>query len=156
MFKFFLYIALCVCLIYVNFANQRDPALEILGQGEYCIYSRDNILLNPTAVDLIIKRIESGIGYIYYCKSQDAKTLRPLFFKIDGESLSLCNTSQSANTILRKLKYKAVSSDISGNLYGYSDYGKTFVKNGNKKINLQISIRNNTTTIGWPVILGSY
>ena len=156
MFKFFPYIALCICLIYVSFASQTNPALEVLGQGEYCIYSSNDISNKPSATALITKRINSGIGYIYYCKSSNATTLRPLFTKIDGESLTLNNTKLSARTILNRLKYNSITSDIEGNTYGYSNRGKAYIKNGKAKINLQISIRNNTTTVGWPVILGSY
>ena len=144
MFKFFLYIALCVCFIYASFVNLRDPALEVLGRGEYCIYSRD-VVTSP----LITKTLNSGIGFIYYCESTDAKQLRKLFTKIDGESLTL--EDFSTHLVFKKLNYKKV---IPG--YGYSARGKTFIKNGKSKINLQVVARDNVVIVGWPVILGSY
>jgi len=144
MFKFFLYIPFCICLIYVSFVNTHDPALEVLGAGEYCIYSRDVVTSN-----LITKRIDSGIGYIYYCDSSDAAALRPLFKKIDGESIILENCSMQR--VYKILNYKKV-----GSHYGYSNRGRAFIKDGNTKINLQVVQRGDVTVVGWPVILGSY
>ena len=149
MFKFFLYIALCISLIYVSLTDLHDPHLEVLGFGTYCIYSKEKI-----SSPLVINCIDSGIGYIYYCESSNAAALRTKFNKIDGESISIQNIS--AERILKKLNYKKICSDTSGNLYGYSGRGRTFIKNGNTRINLQISTRSEITTVGWPVILGSY
>lgn len=148
MAKLILYITACLCLIYTSLTDVQNPRLEILGSGEYCFYSRDQI--NSS---LITKKIDSGIGFIYYCDSSNAGVLRPLFEKIDGESITLKKTSPTK--ILKLLNYNKVSS-TSEVYYGYSNRGKAFIKNGNTKINIQISSRDGITTVGWPVILGSY
>ena len=143
-----LYIALCVALIYYSAATAGNPALEILGGGEYAIYSREDV-----ASPLITRRISSGIGYIYYCESSDAAMLRQKFTHIDGESITLNN--KSAGEVFRALNYRHVSGS-GGIFYGYSPRGLEFIKSGGAKINLQIAERNGTTVVGWPVILGGY
>ena len=148
MAKFPLYIALCVSLIYYSLATAANPRLEILGEGEYAIYSREDIRHH-----LIDKKISSGIGFIYYTNSANAVALRTQFDNIDGESIML--RGLSAKEVFKKLGYSEVSA--SGDMYcGYSPRGLTFIKNGQKKINLQVVERANSVVVGWPVILGSY
>lgn len=148
MFKFPLYIALCAVLVFYSAATAANPKLEVLGEGTYAIYSREDIQ-SP----LITRRVSSGIGYIYYTDSKNVSVLRTRFDSIDGESIQI--SGESAKEIFRKLGYNEVSS--SGDIYyGYSSRGLAFIKSGGQKINLQISERNGMTTVGWPVILGSY
>jgi|GEM_PF-1112488 len=153
-FKFILYLTLCVCLIFIGLNNVGEPPLEVLGSGEYCIYSRDAV-----ESPLIEKRIDSGIGFMYYCKSSDAAKLRPLFTVIDGESITLEN--YSAAKVFKILNYKKISSSYivesaGGIYYGYSNKGLSFITYGSVKINLQVAVRGSVTTVGWPVILGGY
>ena len=148
MSKFPLYIALCVALIYYSVATVENPRLEVLGGGEYAIYSREDV-----GSSLVSRRVSSGIGFIYYCDSGNAAALREKFTHIDGESITL--PGASAPQIIHKLGYQQVSR--SGDIYyAYSPRAKEFIKSGGKKINLQIAERNGSTVVGWPVILGSY
>ena len=147
-----IYLALCVSLIYYTTATVSNPCLETLGEGEYCIYSTQAIT-SP----LVTKRNDLGFSYIYYCDSGDAARLRSLFDSIDGESITLTNTN--ASSVLAKLHYQEVSQLTLGEtqlIYAYSPRGKSFIMDNNTKINLQIVITGGITTVGWPVILGSF
>jgi len=148
MAKFPLYIALCAALIYYSLAMQQNPRLEVLGEGIYAIYSREDIRSS-----YVTRRVSSGIGYIYYTDSKNATMLRERFNSIDGESIEV--HGQSAKQIFRMLGYKEVSycGDI---YYGYSTRGRSFIKADSKRINLQVVERDGRTVVGWPVILGSY
>jgi len=144
MVKLPLYITLCVVLVYYSFATAANPRLEILGEGEYAIYSREDVQSS-----LVDRRVSSGVGYIYYTVSKNAEALRAKFSNIDGESIVLAG--QSAKEILKKLGYREVSPG-----YGYSPRAKDFIKANGQKINLQIVERNDSVVVGWPVVLGSY
>jgi len=144
MSKFPLYLALCISLVYYSLATATNPHLEILGEGEYAIYSREDI-----ASSLITRKVNSGIGFIYYTDSSNASTLREKFDSIDGESIVLSGVT--AKEVFKKLGYQEVSPG-----YGYSPRAKSFIKVNGQKISLQVVERGNTTVVGWPVVLGSY
>ena len=126
-----------------------NPRLEVLGAGEYCFYSTDNVNGKQ-----ITRKIQNGAGYIYYCDGENAGGLRTLFTNIDGESIALQNINTAR--VFKILNYKRVSADTHGNIYGYSNRGRAYIRSGNKKINLQVSVRGDIVTVGWPVILGGY
>jgi len=142
--KFPLFITLCISLIYYSTAVAENPRLEILGDGELAIYSRE-IVHSP----LVTRRVTSGIGFIYYTDSGNAAALRAKFNNIDGESIVLSGIS--ASQIFKTLGYREVSLG-----YGYSPRGLDFIKVDGQRINLQVVERNGTTVVGWPVILGNY
>jgi hypothetical protein len=151
--KFCLFVTVCVCLIFHSSVTMTNPKLEILGHGEYCIYSREDVV-SP----LISRKVQTGLGFMYFTDSKNAASLRALFNHIDGESITL-SSNKSTQVILRKLNYHKVSSDNIGGLhiiYAYSRHAPDFIKNDNRRINLQIAEHNGTVTIGWPVILGTY
>jgi len=148
MYKLPLYIALCVSLVYYAIAVVENPRLEVLGDGEFAIYSREDV-----RSALVQRRVASGIGFIYYTDSGNAAELRAKFSKIDGESIVL--GQKTAGQIFRKLGYREVS--FSGRItYGYSPRARTFITSEGQRVNLQVVERNGTTVVGWPVILGSY
>jgi len=140
------------CLVFYSIAGTSDPQLENLGHGEYSFYSTE-VVSSP----YITKTTDLGFSYIYVCDSRDAAKVRPLLTRIDGESITVTNIDKAA--VLKKLKYRTVSqSDVCSVavIYAYSPRGETFIRNGRQKINLQIATNGQTTTVGWPVILGSY
>lgn len=149
-----IFITICACLVFAGITNPHNPTLEILGEGEYSIYTTQYIT-SP----LINKTRDLGYAYIYTFPSKNAEVIRPLFSHIDGESLLLTNTQKTTDWVLNKLNYKTVSQTTMNSttiIYAHSPRAKTFVRDGNKKINMQISRTENTLIIGWPVILGSY
>ena len=150
--KLCIFIAVAACLVFYSIAGASDPQLEKLGQGEYRFYSTD-IVSSP----YITRTVDLGFSYIYVCDSADATKVRKLFTRIDGESITLANTDKAA--VLKRLNYQTVSvSEVSSIAvtYAYSPRGKTFITDNEQKINLQIAVSGRTTTVGWPVILGSY
>lgn len=148
MHKFPLFIALCVALSFYSVMTTANPKLEVLGDGEYAIYSREVVKSH-----LVQRRVASGIGYIYYTDSQNAEALRQKFNYIDGESIVI--EAKSAHGVFAQLGVREVSAG-NGIFYGYSPRGKSFIKSDGRKINLQVVERNGSTVVGWPVILGSY
>ena len=147
MSKFPLFLALCVALVYYSAVATENPRLEVLGLGEYAIYSREDVKSS-----LVSRRVSSGSGYIYYTESVKAAALREKFTIIDGESI-VCRFS--AQQVFKKLGYQEVSSG-EGIHYGYSPRGLDFIKVSGQKINLQVAERGGITIVGWPVILGSF
>jgi hypothetical protein len=150
--KFCIFAAACVCLIYYSLTVHTNPTLESLGAGEYTIYSRENVQSN-----LVTRRIDTGLGFMYFTHSQNAAALRALFRNIDGESITLTNIN--ARTILKKLNYSRVSTSFDGIMqitYAYSNRGHQFITVNNSRVNLQIAETHNRVTVGWPVILGTF
>jgi len=146
--KLSLYIALCVSLVFYSVATVENPRLEILGEGEFAIYSREDVR-SP----LVVRRVASGIGFIYYTDSGSAAELRAKFDNIDGESIVV--SGKSARQVLGVLGYREVSSG-GGVWYGYSPRGRDFISVEGQRVNLQVVERNGTTVVGWPVILGVF
>ena len=144
-----LYIAVCVSLVYYSVAMASNPRLEVLGAGEYAIYSRE-VVTSP----LVTRRVASGIGFIYYADSADVAELRAKFDVIDGESIVL-DGAVFAREVFKKLGYNQTSSN-GGIYYGYSPRALAFIKTSGQKVNLQVVERNGSTVVGWPVILGGY
>ena len=153
MFKLCVFTASCACLILWHFTTLSNPNLEILGSGEFSIYSREAIN-SP----LIIRRLDMGSGFIYVTSSENAAELRQKFNHIDGESITL-NRYKPVRDILALLGHTKISSrkdSVMHITYAYSGRGREFIEHNGKRINLQIAHRGNRTAIGWPVILGSF
>jgi len=152
-FKLLLFITLCVSLIFYHFASLGNPHLEILGDGYMSIYSRQ-LVDSP----YIIRRHDIATGFIYTTRSYNAPALRAKFTQIDGESITL-DTYRPKHEILRILRYRVVHeqrNNIMHITYAYSGRGRDFIRDGDTRINLQISSRAGRVTIGWPVILSGF
>ena len=128
-------------------------ALDEIAVGTYSFYSTDEIK-SP----YITNTIDLGFAYIYECASSDAEKIRRLFKRIDGESISF-DTAISTRKILDMLNARVVSTD---NTHGmemvcaHNPRQRNYIVEGGRKINLQIAKSKDKTTIGIPVILGSY
>jgi len=151
--KFIAFTTLCVSLVVFHFGTLSNPELEVLGEGEFSIYSRQ-VVGSP-----LIERVTNiGIGFIYTTSSRNAVQLRAKFTQIDGESIILDNF-KDPQKILDILGYTQVSTQDMGGLhtvYAYSGRGRDFITSNGQRINLQIAVRAGRVTVGWPVILGSY
>lgn len=151
--KFILYLSICLSLVVYWFASIGNPKLEKLGSGYMNIFSTC-VVSHP----YIINRTSLGFAHSYRIRSEHAETIRPLFRNIDGESITLHNADK--RTILHQLSnHQKISTSRIGTLQVtslYSNRTSSFVRDGNNRINLQVSYRNGTVTIGWPVILGSF
>ena len=103
----------------------------------------------------------------YYCKQQSPSSLNLGFCylsqekpnqKIIGESITISNLEVS--TAIKTLKAKIIKTETLPNtttvIYAYSPLIKSNIEINNKKTNLQIAIKDHITTIGWPLILGSF
>jgi len=153
MIKLILFSTLCVILIFYHFETLSNPRLELLGCGEFSIYSRE-VITSP----LITNTTNIGFGFIYTTHSSNANALREKFNIIDGESITLSNFI-CPQDILTQLGYTQISYQRGGGLftiYAYSNRGRDFIRKTDHRINLQIAVRGGRVTVGWPVILGSY
>ena len=151
--KFVLFSALCVSLIFHHFATLSNPRLELLGDGDFSIYSRE-VITSP----LVHSVTNIGIGFVYTTTSSNAAALRAKFNQIDGESIVL-STFKEPSRILALLGYTKVSTQTLSDLhtiYAYSGRGRDFITSEGTRINLQIAVRGDRVTVGWPVILGSF
>jgi hypothetical protein len=139
--KFFIFLSACISLLIFAFYTPLKPDLTKL-RGEYCIYSREDIT-DP----LVSRKINYGIGYIYYCDSNDAAKLRKSFTSVDGESIIVKNTTP--DTILRTLALQETYQSNDG-IY------KTIYAKNSRLGSVQIAVRAADIAVGWPVVLGSY
>ena len=134
--------------MFSSFVKAPVVHLESLAEGSYSFYSTDKIesVYFTNVIDL-------GFSYIYECDSCDAGKVRPLFTRIDGESIAVDNIGTSK--ILRALGGHVVSQSDFG-IYAYSARIASYIIEDNRKINIQIAYSDDRIIIGWPVILGSY
>jgi hypothetical protein len=140
--KFFIYVSVCLCLLIYAAAVPLKPQLYYYG-GEYCIYSRDNVV-SP----LISRRVDFGLGYIYYCDSANAEKLRVKFKNIDGESIVIKDKIKY-ESILQKFALHKTDETFDG-IY------KTIYAKNERYGTVQIVVRANDIVVGYPAILGSY
>lgn len=142
--RWLIFCSFCVCLIFYSLAIDVTPKLEMIGPGEYCFYVSGQV---PSS-----SLIDRVINNMVFCDSKNAKAVRALLPNIKGESITIENLKKD---VLKTLNYQKVKVNNFG-IYAYSVRNANFVRLDNKKINLQIAVRGNFTTIGFPIILGSY
>ena len=148
-----MFVAVCASLVFYHFSTLGNPQLETLGSGTVQIFSRERI-----DSPLVKNRQDLGFAFVYTTSSANAAALRAKFSVIDGESITL-DTPKSVREILRALGHTYMFSQSINQLhvtYAYSGRNRDFVTKGRERINLQIAVRGNTVTVGWPVILGSF
>lgn len=108
--------------------------------GDYTVYTNEKI--NSSSLNL------------GFCFSTPNVTLN----KKNGESMIIYNLEVA--TAIKKLKAKIIKTEYLENgltcIYAYTKLiGKTVIVD-ERLVNLQIAIKDNKTTIGWPLIFGSY
>jgi hypothetical protein len=140
--KFFIYASVCLSLIVYAVTVPIKPQLWDY-RGEYCIYSREDVR-SP----LIHRRVDSGLGYIYYCGNGDAKALREKFGKIDGESIIITDDIKYEQ-ILQKFALQKKSESRDGIYH-------TIYAQNSRYGSVQIVVRKDDIVVGFPVIIGSY
>jgi len=151
--KFCIFISTCLSLVFYGVVGPANINLDDFFSGDYAFYSTA-VIESPliTSVDF------TGFSYIYHCKSSNASKIRPLFTDEDGESVTFIGNIQNT-AVLKNLGARIVSESDAGGIgiiYAYTPKISAYITENGKKINLQIAQREETTTIGWPVILGSY
>ena len=122
-------------------------------QGEHAFYTTDRI-----ESPLVTRKVDLGFAFIYFTASDNAMELRQKFSRIDGESVTISNT-RPIDSILQSIGAREISTSRIHNLhivYAYSPRVPTFITKNNARINIQIAVRYDRITIGWPIILGSY
>ena len=137
--KIIIFLILIMVLFYShNYKN--DFTLTDYFSGDYSYYSNTK---NEDSLNL-------GFCYLSKTKLKNSSTM--------GESIT-CKNLEVANAI-KVLNAKVVYTEYFENgttvIYAYSPLINKTVKVKNKNINLQFAITNNSTTIGWPLILGSF
>lgn len=137
--KLIVFFILVMVLFYAN-KTQQTFTLTDYFSGEYTTYS------NTPASDNSV-----NLGFCHL--NANEKTASTI-----GESITTTNLEVS--TAIKTLKANVVKSEYLENgtivIYAYSPLINNAVKVNNKKVNLQIALTDNITTIGWPLILGSF
>lgn len=125
--------------------------------GKFDILSNDNI----RQVCIVSKSkiesedfIQSGNQFYYNYSLKDAKETLPNFQNIDGIILYIENLNVDEVFSF----YKAESfkgGDVEGNkvFYGYSPYYNECYYQNNKKVNMQLVVKENQIILGFPAIL---
>ena len=136
--KFIFFIVISIILISSKH-NSQQFSLNNYFNGTYYCYT--NTATN-NSVDL---------GFCNLSTKQEKPNI------IIGESIKVENLE--IGTAIKELKAKVIKTEYLNNqtiIYAFSPLIKTNIILNNKKVNLQISIKNNISTIGWPLILGSF
>ena len=152
--KFLILLVVFGCLMFL-----KTPfSLSYLSQNynaTHSFYATQNIQTQNT------QTIQNGNGYIISTNATNAPNILNKLDKnhIDGESFCIYGTSTDALQILHSLGaviIKEESFDDFKIIYAHSPKIHNYVLIGNKKINIQIALKNNKITVGTPLILGSY
>ena len=137
--KLIVFFILVMVLFYVNQTNQTFTLTDYF-TGEYITYSS-------------IPESESSISLGFCHLNNNTKSSSTI-----GESITISDFEISS--AIKTLKANIIKSEYLGNgttvIYAYSPLINTYVSLENKKVNLQIALTDNKTTIGWPLILGSF
>ena len=152
--RFVLFLTLCFALVGYHFLTLANPRFESLGMdGTVYFFTRDDV-----RSDLVKSRTQIATGFIYRADVGNASLLRKKFTHIDGESIVI-NGYVDVSIILRQFGHRVVRTQYTAQTriyYAFSGSFRSFITSGGDRINLQIAKRAGRTTIGWPVILGSY
>lgn len=137
--KIIIVILLFVIIISSNGVKKNFSLLNYF-DGEYSSYT--NHMINEKSINL---------GFCYMQKEVATNG-------VIGESLKLNNFE--IGDALKKLNAKVIKTEYIENgkivIYAYSNLINSNVRVENKLVNLQIVHNDETTIIGWPLILGSY
>jgi len=136
--KIIVFVLLITILFYAK-NNSNNFSLLNYFSGEYCAYSTQE---SENCISL---------GFCNISQTKDDASY------VIGESIKIKNLE--INTALKTLKAKVVKTEHLNNItiiYAYTPLINTSLIEKNKQINLQIAINNEYTTIGWPLILGSF
>jgi len=148
--KFCIFLAASVCLVFWGIVAPPSSApLESVAHGTHYFYSTD-FVESP----YITNTTDLGFSYIYETHTSNAKKVRSLFNRIDGESI-VFDSPVPTKKILDTLGARVVTTSGFG-VFAYTPKKSHYIVENGRKINLQIVQRDNITHIGWPVILGSY
>ena len=106
----------------------------------------------------ITHTVNLGFAFAHHAQSHDATALRPKISNIDGESVRM-DFYKDTRTILRTLGARKISQTRIGDIkitHAFAPRIPTFITKDGARVNVQIAHRANRTTVGWPVILGSF
>ena len=152
--RFCIFMAGCISLIFYGIVSpSREFRLENYFTGEFAFHTTDNIQSS-----LITRTTNLGFAFIHHTHSYDAVYLRPRFSRIDGESITI-REQLDAQDILTTLNARRISTSRIGEIYivhAHTNRIPVFITHDGRRSNIQIAIRDSSTTIGWPAILGSF
>lgn len=103
--------------------------------------------------------VDTGLGHQVTCSVDDFKATLASCRNVDGYSVTFCGSVDEVFDILNRLQATAISCQQLNDLYvvcAYSRHLRGGVTLDGKQVNVQIAYRNNTVTVGYPLILGSY
>lgn len=134
-------VVIVMFLIVLNCSNnKKEFTLLKYFSGDYVAYTSDGD--GENCVDL-------GFCYI---------NSKPVKDCVIGESITIenCEVSSALETLKARVVKTEYLEDGATVIYAFSNLIDENVDVFGKKVNLQIAIRENRTTIGWPLILGSF
>ena len=138
--QFIIFSALVMVLFYSN-SYYNNFSLEHYFNGDMSYYYE-----NSTSGNNI------NLGFCFLSHEQDNSN------KLIGESV--CINNLEIGSALSTLKAKVVKteylSDKTTVIYAYSPLIKKSLNIENNNVNLQIAYKNDSSIIGWPLILGSF
>ena len=118
------------------------PKFSLLNyfSGNYACYTEQKLSSDST-----------NLGFCYLNKTTPKNNL--LGESIVIENLEIGAALSTLNASVTKTEYLSDGTTV---IYAYSNLIPTSINLNNEKINLQIATKNDISTIGWPLILGSF
>lgn len=149
---FVLVISIIMCL---NFMQEHYVA-EVFNNEIINYYVYSNTVNNITGIPHL-EVTSNGAGQIIKTNGNSAIKLCSKVVGFAGECAEI--SSNNLDYITKKLRLQIIEKSSTENgfvVVGYSPMFSNFIVSGNKKINVQIAIKNNSALIGYPLILHGF
>lgn len=126
-----------VALIIISNHSKPEFSLTNYFKGNYNCYTSED---------------KNGID-LGFCSISNTQTKNCIGESIEINNLEIASALKTLKATVNKTEYLEDGTTV---IYAYSPLIKRNIFANSNKTNLQIATKNNTTIIGWPLILGSF
>lgn len=152
--KLFVFIALLGCLCGTMFFKiEKNPIFQLDNVEQVCFVSPRDF-----SAQLPVEAVSSGYLMFNYCSLQTAKeNLSKL--KQDMQCMQLYFQEINVEELFKKLKADVILTEDMGDFVvidAYTPYFSDCVYLQNKKVNMQLVIKENQVVVGFPMLLTGY
>lgn len=145
------FIFLAICLSLTSLKNESvDLLLNDFRVENVCFVTAENVESEE------VEPVMCGNKYFNYCTVDVAKKL---INEIDYDAIQLYLNTESFENLKKTLKYQNVKIEKFNELavfYGYTPLYQDCVYMDNKKVNMQLVLRDDILIVGFPMILTGY
>ena len=159
-FRLALFLIVILSILILPKQNNHCSIFENYENATYFFYTNNSNLRNNFEVQSNCKVLECGNSFIVSCDISNVKKTKNSLTNILGERVRINNYTQEVyKKIFKKYQNKIVFEEIVDNIkiyYCFDSALEKYVSLFNKKVNIQIAVKNNEIDIGYPLILNGY